>query len=314
VAAGLDRYSAQPPYGVRLDFFSGPLDLLLHLVHQREVSIEQVDLSEVCEQYLQIVSAAVLLDLDKATEYLVIAATLIAMKSQVLLPSRDLSADNAGSEEQFDSRFFESLREKLKAFEMTKLRACALVNSAQLGVDTFCRGVKGEFDVPAEIEISGDSHLLGSAFVGLLRRIGAAAESFRVRLEPVSVVSCMMKIIDRMSAAAASIGGAGRQSLLGLVVALRVPGTGVRPGKKSALIGTFIAVLELARRGILSAEQDEAENDIRLVLREQADCLQAEGLESEFDETPAVAAKVVRLARPGANEEDITERKEASVG
>ena len=71
---------------VNLEFFSGPMDLLLHLVEQQEVEIENVDLSEVCDQYLKIVERSAELDLERAGEYLVVAATLVARKSEAILP------------------------------------------------------------------------------------------------------------------------------------------------------------------------------------------------------------------------------------
>ena len=132
--------SGASPFAIRLEFFSGPMDLLLHLVHQQEVGIEQVKMSLVAEQYLEIVTRnARYLDLEKASEFLVIAATLLAIKSGSLLPSLPVPGAEDSRDDWVDTRFFEDLRQRLCAYELTKARAMSLVRCPQLGVDTFNR-------------------------------------------------------------------------------------------------------------------------------------------------------------------------------
>nr|MBP9838161.1 segregation/condensation protein A [Pseudomonadota bacterium] len=120
-------------FNIDLEFFSGPMDLLLHLVQQQEVSIEQVSMSVITRQYLEIVHRAQFLDIEKASEYLVIAATLLSIKSQSLLPSSDLDSSDLVEEER-NEKFYEELREQLKAYQLAKARAQALINTPQLGV------------------------------------------------------------------------------------------------------------------------------------------------------------------------------------
>ncbi len=73
-------------YKVRLDIFEGPLDLLLHLIQKEELSIYDIPVARVTEQYMETLSLMQLLDLDVAGEFLVMAATLIHIKSKMLLP------------------------------------------------------------------------------------------------------------------------------------------------------------------------------------------------------------------------------------
>ena len=97
--------SAKPALLVKLDVFDGPLDLLLQLVLQQDLDITQVSLASVCEQYLSYLSLMEALDIGIASDYLVIAATLIFIKSKKLLPpppppfDQDLT-DDAGIVEQ----------------------------------------------------------------------------------------------------------------------------------------------------------------------------------------------------------------------
>lgn len=73
--------------------FEGPLDLLLHLIKTMEVDIYDIPMQEITEQYLLYIHTMQELELDVASEYLVMAATLLAIKSQMLLPKYNDSID-----------------------------------------------------------------------------------------------------------------------------------------------------------------------------------------------------------------------------
>ncbi|MFC1704246.1 segregation and condensation protein A [Candidatus Omnitrophota bacterium] len=73
-------------YKIKLDFFEGPLDLLLYLIKKSEVNIYDIPIAKVTEQYLQYIELMKLLDLDIIGDFLVMAATLIQIKSRMLLP------------------------------------------------------------------------------------------------------------------------------------------------------------------------------------------------------------------------------------
>ncbi|MGH2726365.1 MAG: segregation and condensation protein A, partial [Actinomycetota bacterium] len=74
------------PYQVRTQVFEGPFDLLLHLISKRELDIYDVSLAAITEEYLEHLKQMQELDLEVATEFLVVAATLIEMKASRLLP------------------------------------------------------------------------------------------------------------------------------------------------------------------------------------------------------------------------------------
>ena len=77
----------KPIYAIKLDIFEGPLDLLLHLIQKNEMDITDVSIAEITEQYLEYLNLMEMLDLDVASEFLVMAATLLHLKSQTILPS-----------------------------------------------------------------------------------------------------------------------------------------------------------------------------------------------------------------------------------
>ncbi len=93
---------------IKLDVFEGPLDLLLHLCKTMEMDIYDIPIAEVTEQYMGYIHAMENLELEVAGEYLVMAATLMAIKSQMLLPKPELDPDE-------EDVYEEDPREKLVA-------------------------------------------------------------------------------------------------------------------------------------------------------------------------------------------------------
>src|SRR5213594_1848851 len=94
-----DFESAPDAFPVKLSNFEGPLDLLLHLIKKNEVSIHDIPIALITQQYLDAVQFLQELDLDVAGEFLVMAATLIHIKSKMLLPRPETAAGIEGEEE-----------------------------------------------------------------------------------------------------------------------------------------------------------------------------------------------------------------------
>ncbi len=90
--------SAADAFAVKLDRFEGPLDLLLHLIKKNEVNIHDIPIALITQQYLQTIDLMQELNLDVAGEFLVMAATLIHIKSKMLLPRPETAADGDGEE------------------------------------------------------------------------------------------------------------------------------------------------------------------------------------------------------------------------
>lgn len=273
----LRPFLADGEYLVALGFFSGPMDLLLHLVEQQEVEIEKVDLTTICEQYLRIVQQAVELDLDRAGEYLVVAATLVARKSEAVLPSGK-PGEITLEEEGYDARFFSELRERLIAYRETKRRAELLLKQPQLGLQEFVTRrifVDPQVDLVEHEEIGGEPMELGAYFFGLLKRIGEAGRLFKVRLESITVVKYMVEMMDKLSELVSS-GDVGKQKFYTVV-------SGIRDSvsAKARLTGTFIATLELVKRGAVLVTGENGNFEIELT-GGNSDNIAI----SEFDEEP----------------------------
>ncbi|MBR2869862.1 MAG: segregation/condensation protein A, partial [Clostridia bacterium] len=106
-------------YSTKLDIFEGPLDLLLHLIKEAKIEIKDVFVSQVTEQFLSYMDGLSILDVDKASEYLNMAATLLEIKSKSILPSEEDLADMIDEQEMLiqkleEYKLFKEASEKLK--------------------------------------------------------------------------------------------------------------------------------------------------------------------------------------------------------
>jgi segregation and condensation protein A len=124
------------PYRVSLtDIFEGPMDLLVHLIRKNEISITDLPIALVTEQYLQYLEWLEAMNVEYAAEFVVMASTLAQIKSRMLLP---LHAEEDGEEEDPRHEIVRPLLEYLKL----KSAAAQLSERPLLGEDTFTRGVK----------------------------------------------------------------------------------------------------------------------------------------------------------------------------
>lgn len=89
-------------YNFKIDAFEGPLDLLLHLVHKLEIDINDIPVAEITNQYMEFIQAMQRIELNIASEYLVMAATLIEIKSSMLLPNRQIKEEDEYEEDPRD--------------------------------------------------------------------------------------------------------------------------------------------------------------------------------------------------------------------
>ncbi|MEN1969114.1 segregation/condensation protein A [Lentibacillus sp. N15] len=106
-------------YQVKIDSFEGPLDLLLHLINQYEINIYDIPVAQITEQYMEYIHTMQQLELNVASEYLVMASTLLAIKSQMLLPKQEIDIEDDTYEE--DPR--DELMDRLIAYRKYKQAA-----------------------------------------------------------------------------------------------------------------------------------------------------------------------------------------------
>ena len=122
-ANDLQKFENSNAYKIKLENFEGPLDLLLYLIKDSKVEIEDIQLSKVTDQYLEYMNDLDKIDMEKAAEFIDIAATLIEIKSKHLLPSeQEVQADEQDDEKMLlmrlkEYKLFKEASEKLKMQE-----------------------------------------------------------------------------------------------------------------------------------------------------------------------------------------------------
>jgi segregation and condensation protein A len=231
-----------PQYRVSLPVFEGPLDLLLHLVKERQLDIATVPLASVAEQYLAYIRLMEELDVEIAAEYLVIAATLVFLKSKSLLPPvpSEFLDEEAETPEQVEERLRQRLIVYSKFREVGEnLRARQLEASAFYYRD----GADAASDLTQRYRI--DSQRLTHALLTALRN--AKPEHRTIARERLSLIAQMDYIMQR-------IRERGEVRFSELCHQL---------GRESIIV-TFLAILELIRRHRVGFEQSAAFDDIRL--------------------------------------------------
>ena len=122
------------PYRVQLEMFEGPLDLLLHLIRKEQVSIYDIPIARITEQYLQHLQLMQEMNLAVASDFLVLAATLIFIKSKMLLPREAALA----AEAEEDPR--KELVDRLLEYQKFKAAAEVLWSRAEMEQGVFIRG------------------------------------------------------------------------------------------------------------------------------------------------------------------------------
>ena len=110
-------------YKVKLDVFEGPLDLLLHLIRELEIDIYDIPMKMLTEQYMEYINQMKELELNVASDYLVMASELVKIKSHMLLPEPPMADDDyEDPREQLMSQLIEYQNYKLYAEELNKLK------------------------------------------------------------------------------------------------------------------------------------------------------------------------------------------------
>ena len=258
-------------FEVKTELFAGPIDLLLHLVKQNELPIEKLSLAEVADQYMAAVDELRNFDLEVAAEYLVIAATLVSVKASVLLTEPlELVEDDSGN--MVDPH--EALLQKLREAAVYKDGAAELAGRRLYGLDVFGPpSFLAHFEAPQVPLKDHDAMTLGVAFKKLLERTGADRALMTISFENISIVDGMTKILGQLK----KVGGR-----------LRFEQIFAAHSRQDLLI-TFIGLLELCKRNLISVSQDGNFDTIWIAHRSDDDD-DGSPLTSEFDDDQKVTA------------------------
>jgi segregation and condensation protein A len=220
---------------VHLDIFEGPLDLLLHLIKKNEVSITDIPIATITEQYLATLELMETLNLDVAGEFLVMASTLVHIKSRMLLPS---GADEPDEDEGADPR--EELVRRLLEYQRYKDAAAELEQREMLTRDVFTRSAATDDEVGPR----GFREISVFELLGALKRVIDRLPKdsvHEVTLEKITVREKMTRLLD----------GLRRQGRL-LFEALFD-----EVKSRMEVVVTFLAMLELVKVRAIRIYQEE---------------------------------------------------------
>lgn len=230
-------------YKVILDKFQGPLDLLLYLIKKNELEIYDIPIALITRQYLEYIKVLKDLNLEIAGDFLVMASTLIQIKSSMLLPSRD--EDNP-DEEGEDPRA-ELIRRLL---EYSKYKEAALLLNEQklLGRELFARSTTSEELTPDEITadpLELDLFALIEAFKGILAK--APHESFHeVCAESISIAERINEILSLLQ----------EKELIAFADLFE------NSRDRDYIVATFLAILELCKLKMIRVRQQKQYGEI----------------------------------------------------
>jgi len=244
-------------YRVRLDAYAGPLDLLLYLVKRHEIDLHDIPVAELTEQYLRHLEVIKSIDVESAGAFLVMAATLVEIKSRMIIPASQREGDEAEGEDptqsiedQSDPRY--ELVQQLLAYKAFKDAAYALEDRAQQWEHRFPVHVKAgqrppEDEKPQEVTIDlEDVNVfdLCEAFGRILESVGHVGDH-AVTYDDTPISMHAEDIHDRLRSDAPASG-------------LTLQAIFEGRSNKSEMIGLFLATLELVRQRLVRVQQDEA--------------------------------------------------------
>jgi segregation and condensation protein A len=227
-------------YQVDLDTFRGPMDLLLFLVKRHEVDIFDIPISKITDRYFEYLNAIRQIDVERAGEFLVLAATLMEIKSKLLLPQNPESA-----EESDDPRL--ELVKQLVEYRKFKDAAAMLESLAEEQNSRFVREAPPEPEKPGVLPLLRPVELwdLVSAFGRLLRE-SAALQPTPIVVDETPQAVYQSQIRMRLK----------REHRIAFRELFQPP------HNRSRLVGLFLAVLEMIRMKQVRVEQDDLFGEI----------------------------------------------------
>jgi segregation and condensation protein A len=224
-------------YEIKLDIFEGPLDLLLYLIRKNEIDIYNIPIALITAQYLEYLEMMRFLNLDLGGEYLVLASSLVHIKSKMLLPPVEGESEE---EEGEDPRA--ELVQQLLEYQAFKEAALNLDSRPLLERDVFTRGAPEEALSPEEGEAEAMIEIGVFELVAAFRRIVAGLErpeEMEIDVEKISLADRINEILERLLEE--------KQVTFEALIGER--------RERRRIIYTFLAILELMKLRMIRAYQ-----------------------------------------------------------
>ena len=236
-------------YEVKTDVFEGPLDLLLHLIKQLEIDIYDIPMTEITNQYMHFIKKMKNIQLDIASEYLVMAATLLAIKSDMLLPKKEISHEDEYMEDPreelierlIEYRKYKDIADQLKDKEIEDNRVytrAPIIFKEILNKPQITKGNISIYEMVSALETV------------LLRHKWHEPLDTKIDRKEISIEKSMIYITDYLNHHPKQV----KFSEL-----FQIP-------DKLYIVTTFMAILELMKQNQITCLQDEQFSDIYVSL------------------------------------------------
>ena len=226
-------------FTVRTPSFEGPFELVLELIEKRKLSVSEISLAQVTDDYIQHVRGQASFPMEDAAEFIGVAATLLLIKSKSLIPELELSPDEEGD--------VEELKERLKQYEIA--REAARLLGRMFGSDVMVSA--GEREPEAVFAPSRDLSLesLEKALQAALSALDKEEKLPEVRVRPLVTIEEMM---DRLTTKVQKALTMSFRDFAG------------DKAEKVEVIVSFLALLELVKQGVVEAAQIGTFQDIKI--------------------------------------------------
>lgn len=260
-------------YIVRLDRFEGPMDLLLHLIRKAEVDIHDIPIAAIADQYIRHLQGLEDIDIEQAGEFLVLAATLMEIKSKMISPPERAAGEDGDSQpgdgaagSAMDPRA--ELVQQLLAYKRFRDAADALETARHDWERRYGAGPIGAIEEKPEAAESDDAPVeledlqlfdLVEAFARIIATVDldrAIRGAHEVAYDDTPIELHAEDLLDRLRRAESAGAPAGR-------IGLREALSGKSRGEA---IGMFLALLELIRRRAVTVRPDRERDDVEVAL------------------------------------------------
>jgi segregation and condensation protein A len=243
-------------YKINLEVFEGPMDLLLFLIRKNHVDIYDIPVATLLDEYVTYIETLSELDIDIAAEFLLMAAELTHIKSQMLLPNADVKAEDEDS----DPRA--GLVQRLLEYQKYKEAANELDKRELLVRDVFSPTADLSEE---ERPVTAEAGALWKAFIKLIEKLPTETQH-QIKVEHISVGTRILELLDIL------------QPNKNISWEDVLP----RPLTRTTVIVTFLALLEMTKLGFISVHQTEP-NKIYIVAGENVNNTNREMFET-FDQ------------------------------
>ncbi|RYM05362.1 segregation/condensation protein A [Sporolactobacillus sp. THM7-7] len=249
-------------YKVKIDAFEGPLDLLLHLIKTLEIDIYDIPVAQITDQYLQFIHHMRQLELDVASEYLVMAASLVAIKSRMLLPKPELPDEEPEDVYEDPEASREALMQQLLDYQRYKEAAEALKENEKSRMRLYTKppsdlsqyGCADAALMP--VSKRATVHDMMHALQQLIRRkIGREPLHTKIAKQALPIGKQMQAVVSVLKNT--------RQPVLFSAL--------FPYSDRGQLVVTFLALLELMKKNVIACRQEENFSDILVSLEEGTD-------------------------------------------